>query len=200
MIVGIVLAAGSSRRMGTAKALLPLEGATLLRNAVAGLAAGGCDAVVVVTSATRDGDTIAAAAREAGALVAVNPLEASEQVDSLRAGLRALPDSTDAVVVAPVDSPGTRPAVVAALIAEFRRRSAPVVLPVSAGERGHPALFARETFRALGTPDLPEGARSVIRLFEAEVAEVEVGEPRILLDVDTPEDYRRLREATDDRG
>lgn len=200
MIVGIVLAAGSSRRMGTAKALLPLDGTNLLQHAVSGLTAGGCDEVVVVTSATRDGDRIAAASRAAGAQVVVNPLDPSEQIDSLRSGLRVLGSSAEAVIVVPVDSPGARPHVVGALIAGFRRTSAPVVLPVSAGERGHPALFAREAFPAFDAPGLSEGARSVIRMFEPEVMEVEVGEPRVLLDLDTPEEYRRFREESDERG
>lgn len=189
---GIVLAAGRSRRMGATKALLPLEGGTFLSRWVEALREGGCAPVLVVVGAGAEGERVAEAARRAGAEVVVNPAPAAEQIDSLRLALRALPPAAEAAVVTPVDVAGASAAVVAALLAA---RGAAIVLPTHAGVRGHPTRFARAVFAELLEGDLPEGARSVVLADPARVEEVPVAEPRVLLDVDTPAEYRRLGEA-----
>ncbi|HYH82738.1 MAG TPA: nucleotidyltransferase family protein [Longimicrobium sp.] len=196
MIAGIVLAAGRSRRMGSPKALLRLGPATFLERAVSALGAGGCGAVVVVTGPATDETAreIAAAAAQLGAEVAVNPDIGSEQIDSLRAGLRALGGDAEAAVVLPVDVPGVAAELVRAVIDRFRATEAPVVQPFDGTRHGHPVLFARAAWPALLEGELPEGARTVIRAHEAERAEVPV--PRLDADVDTPDDYRRLLEGT----
>lgn len=180
--------------MGSPKALLTLEGETFLGRLVAAFRDGGCDPVVVVTGpeVERDSERIAGEARMLGVRLAVNPDRGSEQIESLRTAIRALPPELEAIVASPVDSPGATAEVVRALVAAARR-GAPIALPVHAGRRGHPVLFAREVFPDLLHGDLEAGARTVIRRYEARLAEVEVGEADILLDVDTPDDYDRLQ-------
>lgn len=199
MIAGIVLAAGRSRRMGRPKAFLTLDGATFLARAVAALRDGGCGRVVVVAGPEED-DTDAAVAREARALgadVAVNPAAESEQIDSLRVGLRTVDgDGTEAAVCLPVDVPGAGAEAVAAVIAAFRRGGVTVARAAHGGRHGHPVLFARAVFPELLAADLPDGARGVVRAHAATRAEVEVGDARVLDDVDTPDDYRRLAGET----
>ena len=192
MIAGIVLAAGRSRRMGEPKAFLRLDGRTFLERAVSALRAGGCDRVVVVAGGQEDDVAagVADLAEAMGAYVVRNPAAESEQVDSLRVGLRALPAGDEAAVVAPVDIPGMDAGVVREVIGAFRRSGAPVVLPGDGVRRGHPVLFARRVWPELLEGDLPEGARTVIHARAAEVVEVRV--PRLPADVDTPADYRRL--------
>jgi nicotine blue oxidoreductase len=199
MIAGIVLAAGRSRRMGTPKAFLRWSGATFLERAVAALREGGCHRVIVVTGAADDGEVardIAEAALALGAVLAVNPDPASEQVDSLRAGLRVAGDDGDdaeAAIVTPVDVPGVTAELVGAMVDAFRSTRAPVVQPYDGTRHGHPVLFARALWPELLDGDLPEGARTVIHAHAAGRAEVRV--TQTAADVDTPEDYRRLLEA-----
>lgn len=194
MIAGIVLAAGRSRRMGRPKPLLRFRGASFLERAVGALRGGGCGEVLVVAAPPDDpaAAAIAEAAEAAGARVVVSPRPDAEQVDSLRAGLAALPPEAGAVVVVPADVPGVDAAAVRAVVDAFRARGAPVVRAVHAGEHGHPVLFARRVFADLFRASLPEGARSVVHAHAAELEEVEVDAPALLLDVDTPDDYRRL--------
>jgi molybdenum cofactor cytidylyltransferase len=202
MIAGIVLAAGRSRRMGAPKPLLVFRGATFLERVVRALRGGGCGRVVVVVGPEADpaATRIAEAARAAGAEVVVNPVPEAEQVDSLRAGLAALPPDAEAAVVAPADMPGMDAAAVRALVDAFRARGAPVVRATHGGRHGHPVLFARRVFPELFADPLPEGARSVIRAHADEVEEVPVASAAVLLDVDTPADYRRLLEEGGDAG
>jgi molybdenum cofactor cytidylyltransferase len=196
MIAGIVLSAGRSRRMGQPKAFLRLGGATFLERTVAALREGGCGEIVVVAGPRDDAAAreIAEAAERLGARVAINPRSGSEQVDSLRAGLRAAGEAAAAAVVVPVDVPGIDPATVRAVIDAFGRDPHPPIVQPFDGERhGHPVLFARAVWPELLAGPLPEGARTVIHAHAAARAEVRVA--RLAADVDTPEDYRRLLET-----
>lgn len=197
MIAGVVLAAGRSRRMGSPKPLLEWRGETFLARVVRALREGGCAEVVVVAGPEEDevARRIAEAAGAAGARVAVNPLRDSEQIDSLRAGLAALPAEAEAAVVSPADVPGVEAETVCALVEAFRERGAPIVLPVHRGEHGHPGLFARSVWGELSADPLPQGAHTVIRAHEREVEEVPVENPLVLRDVNTPDDYRSLRDG-----
>jgi molybdenum cofactor cytidylyltransferase len=192
MIRGIVLAAGRSRRMGQPKALLPAAGSTFLGHAVDALRAGGCGEVTVVARPPGDEESrrIIAAARRCGAQI--EEVDTDEQIDSLRAALRTLEAAAEAVVVMPVDLPLVSSTVVSALIAAFRRSHAPIVVPVYRSKHGHPVLFAREAFPDLFADALPEGARTVVHAHANRLAEVEVDEAGVLLDVNTPADFRRV--------
>jgi nicotine blue oxidoreductase len=194
MIAGIVLAAGRSRRMGSPKAFLRWGDATFLERAVHALRDGGCGRVLVVAGPADDpvAGEIAAAARALGAGVAVNPDPASEQVDSLRAGLRVVgeDDGATAAVILPVDVPGVTADGVRAVIEAFTAAAAPVVQPYDGARHGHPVLFARALWPELLHGDLPQGARTVIHAHASHRAEVRVA--AIAADVDTPDDYRRL--------
>lgn len=191
MICGIVLAAGRSRRMGQPKAFLRAGPVTFLEHAVHVLSRGGCELVVVVTGPLSD-DTARQVAEAAAALdtgIAVNPDPDSEQADSLRIALFALPPETEAVVIAPVDVPDVSGALVRAVIDAWRRTGAPVAVPERDGRHGHPVLFDRRVFGELMRRDLPQGARTVVHAHAADLAAVPVN--ALAPDLDTPEDYRR---------
>lgn len=195
MICGIVLAGGQSRRMGRPKALLRAGADTFLERAVRLLRQGGCDDVVVVLNAEDPiRETIAT---RAGGRVIRGEGRDSEQIDSLRAGLKALPRDTEAAVALPVDHPRVEPRTVSRLIEAFRSRRAPVILVSHGGEHGHPVLFSSQVFGELLAGKLPEGARSVIHRHDGDVEVLEVDDPGVLIDVDTPADYRSQREGDD---
>ncbi len=195
MICGIVLAAGRSRRMGQPKAFLRAGAVTFLEHAVRALSQGGCELVIVVTGPLDD-ETAREIAEEAAVLdagIAVNPHADSEQADSLRIALYALPPQTQAVVVAPVDVPDVSGALVRAVVQAWRKTGAPVAVPARDGKHGHPVLFSRGVFGELMRTDLPEGARTVVHAFADTLATVPVD--TLAADVDTPDDYRRWREG-----
>jgi molybdenum cofactor cytidylyltransferase len=191
MIVGIVLAAGRSRRMGRPKAFLEIGTETFLERAIASLSGGGCDPVVVVTGPAElpEPALIARLARASGARTCSNPEPRSEQIDSLRAALRELPDGVLAAVVLPVDVPVSGPSAVSSVIGRFRDSAGSLIVPTFDGRRGHPILIAARLFPEILQEDLPEGVRSLIRSHESDLGEVPVDDPAVLLDVDTPWDY-----------
>lgn len=112
-----------------------------------------------------------------------------EQIDSLRAGLRALPTEVEAAVILPVDHPLIEAATVQALVKAYRDGGAPVVLPVFEGKHGHPVLFSATVFDDLFQDQLEQGARSVVRAHAAQLEEVVVADRGVLINIDTPIDY-----------
>ena len=189
IIDGIVLAAGASRRMGSSKALLDISGQSFLEHAIAGLRSAGCRYVVAVVNS--DDDWSARLADVSGGAVVVNDNPDSEQIDSLRLAIANLPEDSAGAVVLPVDFPRIHPETMRRLIAEFRRGTARIVNPSYNGVVGHPVVFARSLFAELLRPDLPDGARSVMSAHAAEARTIEVDDPGITADVDTPADYEK---------
>lgn len=185
-VVGIVLAAGRSRRMGAPKPLLEVGGRTFLRAGVEALRAGGCGRVVAVVGTPE----AAAEAREAGAATVEGRPDA-EQVDSLRAALAHLPPQTTAALVLPVDHPDIRPGTVRMLIAAAAADPDAVIRPVHGGRPGHPTVFPRELWAALRDPNLAGGARSLVDSPDTRTVDVEVDDPGVVTDIDTPEQYHR---------
>jgi CTP:molybdopterin cytidylyltransferase MocA/xanthine/CO dehydrogenase XdhC/CoxF family maturation factor len=186
-VLGIVLAAGRSERMGWPKPLLLHGERSFLRASIETLGDGGC-AMVVAVVASRDAET---EARSAGAVVVWNDAAASEQVDSLRLGLDAADGEVTGALVLPVDHPLVAPVTVEALLAAHAARPDAVVRPTRGGRAGHPTLFPRSLWPALRDTDLPDGARSVVEDPTTETLDVPVEDDGVLADVDTPSAYER---------
>lgn len=187
----IVLAAGESSRMGRPKALLDWRGKPLIEHVLATARQGGCAKSLVVLG--REATPIMANADLGDSMVLVNPDPSRGQISSIRLGMENLDFSTDCCVVWPVDCPLVRAADVRALIesyAHWRTSLMRIFMPTHNGKRGHPMLVDigfRQPFM-----DLPPGAtaRKVIDDNHTQVKEVPTDNPGVLVDVDTPEEYR----------
>jgi molybdenum cofactor cytidylyltransferase len=197
MTVAIVLAAGASTRMGSPKALLRAGDRTFIRTILDTLrSAGLADAVVVVRSG-QDGVAAEVAAAGFGRTV-VNPRADEGQLSSLLAGLTAIDrPGVDAALVTLVDVPLATADGIRLLLARAATSPAPIVRAVHRGEHGHPVIFKRRIFDALRAADPAQGAKAVVRA--AEVEDVETGDPGVVDDIDTPEDYARLLEKSPER-
>ena len=195
VIAAVVLAAGSSTRMGQPKLLLPLAGTSLLRRVVEEAVASDAGDTVVVTGAYRD-----AVERElAGLAVRLvhNPDHARGMSTSLRAGLAALRPETAAALVLLADQPLVDRGIVNALIEVYSRTGARIVQPRYGGEPGHPIVWDRALFGELMAQDGDRGGRDILRRRAGEIAWHELPDAHIRLDVDTPDDYQSLRRAFD---
>jgi molybdenum cofactor cytidylyltransferase len=176
--------------MGRPKALLDVGDEAFLERAVRVLKAGGCAEVIVVCN--DDDSVLAEMISSAGARATRGAGAGTEQIESLRAGLRALDRQSVAAVVLPVDHPRVQPETVSALIETFRPGGARIVVPSYRGKRGHPVLFGSVLFAELLSSRLPQGARSVVHAHADETEEVEVDDPGVVVDVDTPGEYEEL--------
>lgn len=191
MIGAVLLAAGSARRFGGAKLLGDLRGRAVVRwSADALVAAGIPEPVIVVPPGHLD---IRAALSGVRARFVVNPEPERGIGRSLALGVAAVADERDWIALTLGDEPGLDPAWIGRL-ATRRAPGIAIVAATFAGERGHPVLFHRSVFPELLALDGDRGARAVVDRDPARAAFVELGVPHPI-DVDTPEDLARLREA-----
>lgn len=186
----LLLAAGSSSRLGRSKQLVRFEGQSLLRRAAQAAVGSGCSPVVVVLGAQAE-----AHLPELEGLpvqVVLNPHWAQGMGSSLRCGMEALSQApgVEAVVVAVCDQPHVRAEHLAALVQAWRTHGQPMVAAEYAGTVGVPALFHRSLFAELATLPPQAGAKAVLQRQPAKVEVLPL--PEAAVDVDTPEDAQRL--------
>jgi molybdenum cofactor cytidylyltransferase len=197
-VAAIVLAAGSATRFGSAKQLAEVDGKPLVQHAVDAAADGGADEVVVVLGA--NAVSIESALRlPPNGRVALNPEHAAGQSTSLRVGILAASDRTDAVLVLLADQPGVTAAEVRAVIDAHRAGAAPIVRADYRGSPGHPVLLARVLFAEAMTASGDAGARDVVARHAPDVHEVAVDRPPPG-DVDTQGDLEAVRGDVSRRG
>jgi len=166
-----------------------------VEHVVEALREGGCDPLILVVGQGPDHDRVADLVEASGVTILVNDDPGSEQIDSLRLALRSLPPSCQGVMVTPVDVPLVSASLVEALISVFHSSRRPLALLEHDGRHGHPTLFGRTLFEELSNGDLPDGARGVVHAHLAEASLVQVEDGTLLMDVDTPEDFRRLEQG-----
>ncbi len=190
----VILAAGSSSRMGRPKQLLALGDRPLLQHVVDEAVASKAGEVVVVLG--HRAEEIAAAIEDRGsARVVVNDEHESGQGSSLRVGLAAVATHAGAAAVLLGDQPGVCSGLIDRVVEAFLAGEKPAARPVYGGDggrrvAGHPVVLARSLWPRLTELDGDEGARGLLAEHPQWLLEVEVeGEPPA--DVDTLEDYRR---------
>jgi molybdenum cofactor cytidylyltransferase len=191
-ISGVVLAAGTSSRLGEPKQLLELAGHPLLQHVVDAASAAGLDELVVVVGHHADEVREAIALPESARFV-VNPDYATGQASSLRSGLEAAAESgADAALILLGDQPSIPAAAIRAVAEAGANGAGPVVQASYRGRPGHPTLFARSLWPELLAVEGDKGARDLIQAHPEWVRRIEVdGDPPP--DLDTYEDYERLR-------
>ncbi len=188
-VAAVVLAAGESRRYGSAKQLAVLDGRTLLEHVLEGARAAGLRPVVAVVPVWL---TRPAAMDDATQLRWVrNPHPERGMSHSLRLGFAALPDEVEAAVILLGDQPTVAPPHLRAVVAARGER--PLIATRSGGRLAPPVLIERSHFAVVEQPGGDIGLREVLNAHPEWVLAVEVAEP--VVDVDTPDDLRRLRDG-----
>jgi molybdenum cofactor cytidylyltransferase len=190
----ILLAAGASRRMrGPDKLMQPVGGVPLIRHAADRMRASDADDLIVVLPPDRP-DRRAALDGLHARLVVADDAETG-MAASIRAGIRSLPPGTEAVILAFADMPDIEALDVNRLIRAYDPdQRAEIVRAVSAsGRPGHPVLFGRRFFEPLMSLAGDEGARSVVAAAPDFLRDLMAGDDRVLVDLDTPEDWAAWR-------
>jgi molybdenum cofactor cytidylyltransferase len=195
-VSGVVLAAGSSTRMGCPKQLLPLGDRPLLRHVVDAALASCLDEVVLVLGhRAREIERGLALPAGGRVRVAVNSDYARGQSGSLRLGLRSTSRRAAAAAILLGDQPGVSARVIDRVVGAFRAAGGLAARPeyATVGKRrlpGHPVLLARRIWPELDELRGDEGARALLAARPEWLLAVEMeGEPPG--DIDTPADYRR---------
>jgi len=189
-VAAVVLAAGASTRLGQPKQLAPIGGRPALAYTLDALRASRVDRIVLVLGHTAD--AIAAALDLTDITVVRNDVYAAGQSTSVLAGVKSLDDDIAAALMVVGDQPLLAPTVVDAILRAYEQTGGPFIVPVYGGEWGNPVLLARATWPLLDNLKGDTGARPILRKHMDMVLEVPVS-GSLLDDIDTPEDYTRIR-------
>jgi molybdenum cofactor cytidylyltransferase len=192
---GVVLAAGSSSRMGYNKLLLPIGGESVIRRAVAAASAGGLEPVIIVLGHQSE------RARGQLAGLSCTPIFNTEYArgmnSSVRAGLFAVPPDASGAVLMLADMPFVSAGMVRALIDRYRATSAPLVVSRYGEVLAPPILYRRDLFGELVVGLEGDGCgKRVMKQHRAEAVEVQ-WPSSMLTDLDSPEDLGHVRAQLD---
>ena len=188
-IAAILLAAGQSTRMGAFKPLLPFGDQTVIECCIDYLRKGGVETIVVVLGHRAD----EVRKKLSGVTFALNPDPKSEMGASIAAGIRALPASSAATLIALVDHPAVPPSVISTLIDTWREGSR-LIVPTWNGRGGHPILVDLSFKPELLNLDATSGLRALFDAHRNDVKRVPVDSPYIARDMDTWDDYLTLHQ------
>jgi molybdenum cofactor cytidylyltransferase len=184
-VAAIILAAGTSSRMGTNKLLVPIDSAPMLNHAIdAALYSQACRALVVVG---HESAAIIRVCSECTTEIVHNPEYNTGMASSIRAGIKALPADIDAALIMLGDMPYVSAVDLDRLIEAHRAQPAAICVPQYRGRRGNPLLWPRRFFPALEKLSGDNGARALLSHFTQHIRAVEFDSPAILMDCDTPD-------------
>ena len=187
----VILAAGSSSRMGRPKQTLQFQGTSLLRRATLAALDAGCSPVVVVTGANAESSR--QELDQLDVYEAFNPDWQTGMGSSVRAGVERLL-SIDAEVAAVIlllcDQPHVSSAVVSSLLAAHHSTGKQVIASTYGESFGVPALFSRTLFAELTQLAGSSGAKEIIKKHSSAAHFVPFPEGEV--DVDTPDDFADL--------
>jgi len=189
-VAAVVLAAGSSTRMGRNKLLLDLGGETLVRRAVRAAVGAGVDQVVVVLG--HEEPRVRAELYGLPCSPVVNPDHAEGAGTSVRTGVRQVAAGTGAIVVVLADMPFVTAEMIATLVTRYRETGAPLVASHYGDVQAPPTLYDRALFEELLQIPGERCAKQVVRRHESEAAVVSWPESA-LRDIDVPADYEGVR-------
>ncbi len=193
-VLGLILGAGHSRRFGSDKRLAPFAGQTLLAATTASLQ----PHVSCITVILRHGERPEALGLPADTDIVEAPSAPIGMGVSLAAAVSRLLASSDschrqcvALALMLGDMPGARADTLQKLVA--RAGDDVIVRPRYQGSAGHPVIFGRRFWPALAGLAGDEGARALLKRYQQHVVVLDVNDPGILEDVDTPDDLPSLQ-------
>jgi molybdenum cofactor cytidylyltransferase len=199
-LFAVIPAGGLSRRMGRPKLLLPLGGQTVIRRVLEALSAAGVvDFYILIRE---DDEPLRAEVSQTGATIVTTPVATRDMRQSVELLLQSIerdrhPDPEDGWLLCPADHPVLDADVVKQLMRAWHASGWRIVVPVHNGRRGHPTILGwRYAAQVAGIP-ADRGIDWLLESFSDDVHEEPVETAGILVDLDTPADYKSLQASQD---
>jgi molybdenum cofactor cytidylyltransferase len=186
----LILAAGSSSRLGQPKQLVKFKGKTLIEN-VAEIALKISEEVLIVLGANSEmiGEQLSSLGDNVSTVY--NPDWQEGMGTSIRLGIEILEKKSDVVIILLSDQPFISQELLQKMVQTFAKNQKPIVSCVYDDELGVPMLFDKTVFPSLLTLKGEKGAKSILAQFENKISTIDFKEGRI--DIDKPEDMKKLR-------
>lgn len=189
---GVVLAAGGSSRFGIPKQLLFFKGKTFIENAIEASMAAGLSPIIVVLGNESDKIRDVISRFGSSIKIAINNQWQSGQSVSMRVAIPFIANSQSTLFLL-TDKPQISPELIRSLIQKHIETKSDIVAPFVGDKRANPVLFSNKLYAELANLTGDQGGRQIFNKHKIE--RLDWKDERILLDVDTPEDYKKLKEA-----
>ncbi len=192
---GIILAAGTSTRLGQPKQLLRLKGKYIIERVLDAALNSTLDKIVLVLGDAHQKilHVLGEKLQHAKLQVEINPHYQKGQSQSLRVGLSKIKDDFAAVMFLLGDQPMLNSATINILLERFWAAGKDVCVPIYRGKRKTPAIFGRRFYTQLMDIKGDMGARKIIQAHPDRVLTVEIDDPLCFWDIDTPQDFEKLK-------
>lgn len=187
-LAAIIPAAGRSSRMGAFKPLLPFGPHTVIEQVLRTVRAAGVETIRVVVG--WGAERLIPVLERCGVAWVENRRFADGMFTSIQAGVASLPAGVRAFFLLPGDMPRVQTATLTRLIAEWDRQPGRILYPCVLGRRGHPPLIDSACVPEILSQAPSRGLREILARHAADARTLEVADPGILVDLDTPEEYR----------
>lgn len=186
-VSAILLAAGSSKRMGKLKQLLPLDGKPVIMHCLDTIIESGITDIVVVLNPA--GKEIEEALRHLPLTIVLNNDPSSKMAESVRIGLHSVRDDSSGILICLSDYPLITTDTLKILIAWHEKEPDKIIIPAYENRKGHPNLFPKHC-----ADEIFQGAtlREIVHKDTARMHLVEVQDEGILYDMDTEDDYKNI--------
>lgn len=192
MVSAVILAAGQAKRMGRPKQLLPLGNKPMVWHVAAAACRAGVGEVVVITGAC--GETVRQGLADLPLRIVYNKNWFTGQASSIRVAVESLDVRAKAVLFMLADQPLVDTELINGLVQTYRISGAGLVVPRWQNRRGNPVLFDLARWRTeLLQLTGDQGARGILKAYPACIHYLEVSNPQIFCDVDTPEEYKQMQ-------
>jgi molybdenum cofactor cytidylyltransferase len=197
-VAAVVLAAGMSRRMGSPKQLLHIDGKTVLEHTLKNVRASAVDEIVLVLGFAAG--EVEKEISTAGIKVVRNEHYQEGMGTSLRAGLAAVDPEAKAALIVLADQPFVQAATLNKLI-EYHGSARPqIVIPTYRGFRGNPVMLDRSIFPELRELSGDVGCRAIFGSHTEKIRKLAVDDAGVLLDIDDRDDFAELTSAARQSG
>lgn len=192
--VVILLAAGAGSRLGTDKMLADLDGMTMIQRALRPYrkAERTSDVIIVIPPGT---SPTFAPLRSTDRHLIENPDPSRGMISSIRAGLESGWAQERDFMIAPADIPFIKPEIIDQLVMTFTMRECKIVLPAYRGLGGHPGVFDQSLHSDFFLNGDDSGAREILLRYRQETVRLNIPDPDICFDIDTPEDLAIAMDA-----
>jgi molybdenum cofactor cytidylyltransferase len=186
-ISALLLAAGSSTRMGQPKALLPLQNKPAILHCLATLLNIRPWEIIVILG-TESEEAVSLIEKMPVKLM-FNTLPQSDMAKSVRLGFQAMKQQATGALICLVDHPLVQAGTLKQMVVKAMAAPDQIIIPTFQGRRGHPTLFPRTLLS-----EIYQGfnLREIIGRHPDKVTLLPVDDEGIVLEMDTPEDYRKI--------
>jgi molybdenum cofactor cytidylyltransferase len=192
-IAVLIAAAGKSTRMGSAKALLPLNGSTFIEHLARNIIDADIRKIfVTLPECEKSAKEIKERLSHPRVHFHRNLFTQRELLGSVQSVL-AQERSFDALMIIPVDMPFVSDQIIRRFVKAMQIHPAPAIFSaVCRSQRAHPVMFTKDFFQEILLLRHQDSLRTIMLKHDVEIIDIEIDDPRLLLNINTPEDYARF--------